>query len=108
MSWDEFAKGSALPVPAGLKPTPRRRRPHPGAVAGGIGARAGPLGQRATAAADDAGRTDRGRPVAPRAVGGPGRVVTSALSPGTRATPGAIRLPSQSWSPCWRTPVIIQ
>ncbi|WP_343447017.1 L,D-transpeptidase [Micromonospora schwarzwaldensis] len=34
VSWDEFAKGSALPVPAGLKPT-RSPTPHPGAVAGG-------------------------------------------------------------------------
>ncbi|MFR9777884.1 Ig-like domain-containing protein [Micromonospora sp. MS34] len=34
VSWDEFAKGSALPVPAGLKPTPSIT-PHPGAVAGG-------------------------------------------------------------------------
>jgi lipoprotein-anchoring transpeptidase ErfK/SrfK len=33
-SWDEFAKGSALPVPAGLKPSPSTV-PHPGAVAGG-------------------------------------------------------------------------
>ncbi|WP_446220710.1 Ig-like domain-containing protein [Micromonospora sp. IBHARD004] len=34
VSWDDFAKGSALPVPAGLKPTPAST-PHPGAVAGG-------------------------------------------------------------------------
>ncbi|MFG2054622.1 Ig-like domain-containing protein [Micromonospora sp. NPDC048930] len=34
VSWDEFAKGSALPVPAGLKPAPVAT-PHPGAVAGG-------------------------------------------------------------------------
>ncbi|GHJ53500.1 hypothetical protein Nm8I071_28070 [Nonomuraea sp. TT08I-71] len=34
VSWDEFAKGSALPVPAGLKPT-HSATPHPGAVAGG-------------------------------------------------------------------------
>ncbi|WP_346116259.1 L,D-transpeptidase [Micromonospora coerulea] len=34
VSWDDFAKGSALPVPAGLKPTPSST-PHPGAVAGG-------------------------------------------------------------------------
>ncbi|MEU3456947.1 Ig-like domain-containing protein [Micromonospora sp. NPDC006766] len=34
VSWDEFAKGSALPVPAGLKPT-QSATPHPGAVAGG-------------------------------------------------------------------------
>ncbi|MGR6319287.1 Ig-like domain-containing protein [Micromonospora soli] len=34
VSWDEFAKGSALPVPAGLKPT-QAVAPHPGAVAGG-------------------------------------------------------------------------
>ncbi|MFU8871555.1 Ig-like domain-containing protein [Micromonospora sp. SL4-19] len=33
-SWDDFAKGSALPVPAGLKPSPSST-PHPGAVAGG-------------------------------------------------------------------------
>ncbi|MBY8874296.1 L,D-transpeptidase family protein [Micromonospora sp. PLK6-60] len=35
VSWDEFAKGSALPVPAGLKPSPTPTTPHPGAVAGG-------------------------------------------------------------------------
>ncbi|MEO3779283.1 Ig-like domain-containing protein [Micromonospora sp. B11E3] len=34
VSWDEFAKGSALPVPAGLRPAPAAV-PHPGAVAGG-------------------------------------------------------------------------
>ncbi|WP_406045448.1 Ig-like domain-containing protein [Micromonospora sp. NBC_00898] len=34
VSWDEFVKGSALPVPVGLKPTPSSV-PHPGAVAGG-------------------------------------------------------------------------
>ena len=34
VSWDDFAKGSALPVPPGLKPTPSST-PHPGAVAGG-------------------------------------------------------------------------
>ncbi|MGC4892578.1 Ig-like domain-containing protein [Micromonospora sp. DT31] len=34
VGWDEFARGSALPVPAGLKPT-RSATPHPGAVAGG-------------------------------------------------------------------------
>ncbi|MFE9202259.1 Ig-like domain-containing protein [Micromonospora sp. NPDC007230] len=34
VGWDEFAKGSALPVPAGLKPTVSAT-PHPGAVAGG-------------------------------------------------------------------------
>ncbi|MCZ7437216.1 Ig-like domain-containing protein [Micromonospora sp. WMMC241] len=34
VSWNEFAKGSALPVPAGLKPT-QSPTPHPGAVAGG-------------------------------------------------------------------------
>ncbi|MCW3840460.1 Ig-like domain-containing protein, partial [Micromonospora yasonensis] len=34
VGWDEFAKGSALPVPAGLKPT-QSAVPHPGAVAGG-------------------------------------------------------------------------
>ncbi|MGR6319534.1 Ig-like domain-containing protein [Micromonospora soli] len=34
VSWDEFAKGSALPVPAGLKPTVGAT-PHPGVVAGG-------------------------------------------------------------------------
>ncbi|MEU2610049.1 Ig-like domain-containing protein [Micromonospora sp. NPDC007271] len=34
VSWDDFAKGSALPVPAGLKPT-QSAAPHPGAVAGG-------------------------------------------------------------------------
>ncbi|SCL33344.1 Lipoprotein-anchoring transpeptidase ErfK/SrfK [Micromonospora rhizosphaerae] len=34
VSWDEFAKGSALPVPAGLAPT-HSATPHPGAVAGG-------------------------------------------------------------------------
>ncbi|MFU8851243.1 Ig-like domain-containing protein [Micromonospora sp. SL1-18] len=33
-SWDDFAKGSALPVPAGLKPT-ESATPHPGMVAGG-------------------------------------------------------------------------
>ncbi|MFE9693800.1 Ig-like domain-containing protein [Micromonospora sp. NPDC005806] len=37
VSWDEFAKGSALPVPAGLKPT-QSAAPHPGAVAGGSAA----------------------------------------------------------------------
>ncbi|MFC0006467.1 L,D-transpeptidase [Micromonospora siamensis] len=35
VSWDEFARGSALPVPAGLKPAPATTAPHPGAVAGG-------------------------------------------------------------------------
>ncbi|WP_341716084.1 Ig-like domain-containing protein [Micromonospora sp. FIMYZ51] len=34
VSWDEFAKGSALPVPPGLRPTPTQA-PDPGAVAGG-------------------------------------------------------------------------
>ncbi|WP_091658254.1 L,D-transpeptidase [Micromonospora auratinigra] len=34
VSWDQFAKGSALPVPPGLKPTPSAT-PHPGSVAGG-------------------------------------------------------------------------
>ncbi|PZF84780.1 L,D-transpeptidase [Micromonospora deserti] len=34
VSWDEFVKGSALPVPAGLRPAPSQA-PHPGAVAGG-------------------------------------------------------------------------
>jgi lipoprotein-anchoring transpeptidase ErfK/SrfK len=34
VSWDEFAKGSALPVPAGLKPA-HSATAHPGAVAGG-------------------------------------------------------------------------
>ncbi|MFD2765038.1 L,D-transpeptidase [Micromonospora eburnea] len=34
VTWDDFAKGSALPVPAGLKPT-QSATPHPGAVAGG-------------------------------------------------------------------------
>ncbi|MET8361264.1 Ig-like domain-containing protein [Micromonospora sp. NPDC005171] len=34
VSWDEFVKGSALPVPAGLQPAPAQV-PHPGAVAGG-------------------------------------------------------------------------
>ncbi|MEU5949209.1 Ig-like domain-containing protein [Micromonospora sp. NPDC047465] len=34
VGWDEFAKGSALPVPAGLRPAPSQA-PHPGAVAGG-------------------------------------------------------------------------
>ncbi|MEU5942600.1 Ig-like domain-containing protein [Micromonospora sp. NPDC047548] len=34
VSWDEFVRGSALPVPAGLRPTPSQT-PHPGAVAGG-------------------------------------------------------------------------
>jgi lipoprotein-anchoring transpeptidase ErfK/SrfK len=34
VSWDEFVKGSALPVPAGLRPAPALA-PHPGAVAGG-------------------------------------------------------------------------
>ncbi|MEV0807711.1 Ig-like domain-containing protein [Micromonospora sp. NPDC050200] len=33
--WDEFVKGSALPVPPGLKPAPVMNPPHPGAVAGG-------------------------------------------------------------------------
>ncbi|MFI7429901.1 Ig-like domain-containing protein [Micromonospora sp. NPDC049836] len=34
VGWDEFIKGSALPVPAGLRPTPSATT-HPGAVAGG-------------------------------------------------------------------------
>ena len=34
-SWAEFARGSALPVPPGLKPAPSTSPPHPGAVAGG-------------------------------------------------------------------------
>ncbi|MEV5766765.1 Ig-like domain-containing protein [Micromonospora sp. NPDC052213] len=34
VSWKEFVKGSALPVPAGLQPAPAQV-PHPGAVAGG-------------------------------------------------------------------------
>ncbi|SIR71243.1 L,D-transpeptidase [Micromonospora avicenniae] len=34
VSWDEFVKGSALPVPSGLKPAPSQPA-HPGAVAGG-------------------------------------------------------------------------
>ncbi|PWU51937.1 hypothetical protein DLJ47_20265 [Micromonospora sp. S4605] len=34
VGWDEFVKGSALPVPAGLRPAPAQV-PHPGAVAGG-------------------------------------------------------------------------
>ncbi|MEV0807846.1 Ig-like domain-containing protein [Micromonospora sp. NPDC050200] len=34
VSWDEFVKGSALPVPPGLRPTPTHT-PDPGAVAGG-------------------------------------------------------------------------
>ncbi|MET8253774.1 Ig-like domain-containing protein [Micromonospora sp. NPDC005197] len=34
VGWDEFAKGSALPVPVGLRPTVTAT-PHPGAVAGG-------------------------------------------------------------------------
>ncbi|MFG2052536.1 Ig-like domain-containing protein [Micromonospora sp. NPDC048930] len=34
VGWDEFAKGSALPVPAGLKPTVTAT-PHPGVEAGG-------------------------------------------------------------------------
>ncbi|SCL31659.1 L,D-transpeptidase catalytic domain [Micromonospora rhizosphaerae] len=34
VGWDEFVKGSALPVPAGLGPAPTNT-PHPGAVAGG-------------------------------------------------------------------------
>ncbi|WKU06544.1 Ig-like domain-containing protein [Micromonospora sp. HUAS LYJ1] len=34
-SWTEFARGSALPVPPGLKPAPATSPPHPGAVAGG-------------------------------------------------------------------------
>ncbi|MET8094548.1 Ig-like domain-containing protein [Micromonospora sp. NPDC005220] len=34
VSWDEFARGSALPVPPGLKPAPVAPA-HPGAVAGG-------------------------------------------------------------------------
>lgn len=34
VSWDEFARGRALPVPAGLRPAPSQV-PHPGAVAGG-------------------------------------------------------------------------
>ncbi|MFF5174543.1 Ig-like domain-containing protein [Micromonospora sp. NPDC000089] len=35
VSWDEFVKGSALPVPPGLKPAPTTSPVHPGAVAGG-------------------------------------------------------------------------
>ena len=34
VSWDQYVKGSALPVPAGLGPSPTQA-PHPGAVAGG-------------------------------------------------------------------------
>ncbi|MCG5466622.1 Ig-like domain-containing protein [Micromonospora sp. MED01] len=34
VSWEEFVKGSALPVPAGLRPGPAQV-PHPGAAAGG-------------------------------------------------------------------------
>ncbi|MGN9778303.1 Ig-like domain-containing protein [Micromonospora sp. H33] len=34
VSWDKYVKGSALPVPAGLAPSPMQL-PHPGAVAGG-------------------------------------------------------------------------
>ncbi|NJP34451.1 L,D-transpeptidase [Micromonospora thermarum] len=34
VSWDKYVKGSALPVPAGLAPSPTQV-PHPGAVAGG-------------------------------------------------------------------------
>nr|WP_030501662.1 Ig-like domain-containing protein [Micromonospora purpureochromogenes] len=34
VSWDEFAKGSALPVPAGLRPA-QAQAPHPGTAAGG-------------------------------------------------------------------------
>ncbi|GIJ39597.1 L,D-transpeptidase [Micromonospora andamanensis] len=34
VSWEQFAKGSALPVPPGLRPTPTQP-PDPGAVAGG-------------------------------------------------------------------------
>ncbi|WP_229401498.1 L,D-transpeptidase [Micromonospora okii] len=34
VSWEEFAAGSALPVPANLRPSPQAA-PHPGAVAGG-------------------------------------------------------------------------
>ncbi|MFJ6194547.1 Ig-like domain-containing protein [Micromonospora sp. NPDC092111] len=34
-TWDEFVKGSALPVPPGLKPAPTTSPVHPGAVAGG-------------------------------------------------------------------------
>ncbi|WP_353890657.1 hypothetical protein [Micromonospora sp. WMMA1363] len=34
VSWDQYVKGSALPVPAGLKPSPTQA-PHPGMVAGG-------------------------------------------------------------------------
>ncbi|MBW4701348.1 Ig-like domain-containing protein [Micromonospora sp. RL09-050-HVF-A] len=33
--WAEFARGSALPVPPGLKPAPATSPPHPGVVAGG-------------------------------------------------------------------------
>ncbi|TDB82365.1 Ig-like domain-containing protein [Micromonospora sp. KC721] len=35
VSWDEFVRGSALPVPPGLKPAPVGSQGHPGAVAGG-------------------------------------------------------------------------
>ncbi|MFI7575857.1 Ig-like domain-containing protein [Micromonospora sp. NPDC049497] len=34
VTWDQFVRGSALPVPAGLAPSPSHA-PHPGAVAGG-------------------------------------------------------------------------
>ncbi|RKN40633.1 L,D-transpeptidase [Micromonospora endolithica] len=34
VSWDQFVKGSALPVPSGLRPSPTTPA-HPGAVAGG-------------------------------------------------------------------------
>ncbi|MEH0845375.1 Ig-like domain-containing protein [Micromonospora sp. CPCC 205711] len=35
VSWDEFVKGSALPVPPGLRPAPTTSPVNPGAVAGG-------------------------------------------------------------------------
>ncbi|TDC78339.1 L,D-transpeptidase [Micromonospora sp. KC606] len=35
VSWDEFVRGSALPVPPGLRPAPTPTQPNPGAVAGG-------------------------------------------------------------------------
>ncbi|MEV4490841.1 Ig-like domain-containing protein [Micromonospora coxensis] len=42
VSWDEFVRGSALPVPSGLKPAPVMGHGHPGAVAGGSSPAPGP------------------------------------------------------------------
>ncbi|WP_425412608.1 Ig-like domain-containing protein [Micromonospora halophytica] len=42
VSWDEFVRGSALPVPPGLKPAPALGHGHPGAVAGGSSPAPGP------------------------------------------------------------------